>query len=212
LGLGFFGGRWGGGFAFEFAEFFFDFAEAAGGHVEFAGDEAGDEFVKGGVEGGVFVAGADVLEEFLIDREATGAGGGDDGGEAFVLIDESEFTEDLADAGNGGDGLAGDADFEFATEEDVEAGVDGALFDDDIFRVTLEEAGGVEDVVELLFGKTAQEGNGSERGGQVAIVMDVGEFFHELMRKRCQKAKGMDSLKLERMKIWMGEGIRMPEV
>lgn len=182
MGLGFFGGRWGGGFAFEFAEFFFDFAEAAGGHVEFAGDEAGDEFVEGGVEGGVFVARADVLEEFLIDGEADGAGGSDDRGEAFVLIDEGELAEDFANAGDGGDGLAGHADFELAAEEDVEAGVDGAFLDDDVFRVTLEEAGGVEDVVELLFGEAAEEGNGAERGGHVAIVMDVGEFFHELMR------------------------------
>jgi hypothetical protein len=34
----------------------------------------------------------------------------------------------------------------------------------------------------LLFGEAAEEGNGAERGGHVAIVMDVGEFFHELMR------------------------------
>jgi hypothetical protein len=75
------------------------------------------------------------------------------------LIDESKLAEDLASTADGSDAFIADADFELATEEDVDAGINAAFFDDDISWLALEEAGGVEDLIELLLVKAGQGGH-----------------------------------------------------
>jgi hypothetical protein len=85
-----------------------------------------------------------------------------DGAELYEVEDEEEEYE-----------------YEFAAEEDVESAIDFSFLNDNVSRLRLNDAAGVQHIVELVFGKAIQERDRQQFCGYRSFIVKIGVFFHK---------------------------------